>query len=364
MTFIFDSHSFKSQDMIKNILIPILALLPIIGFSQFTYEYNGDSVIVGHLGEDVEFDLDVTNLDENNVQNIKWRIVSNDMPNPAWNDYVCDILCYDAEKRSNVFPMNADTIFPIIHHISMNEVHGMGWSELCFFDPNDSANTIECRTLTAYSTPMLLEDTIPVQGEDVVVVTGTAYNDNNGSFSEHDDYSIIDGKKYQFLVLDGDIYFYQDGTFVPYDGVVEYEIDGVTYYIVDGVAFTKDGNDYTSAGDFETEDDYIIIDGDTFEMFGSMWVPLGTDEIALRSEYLKQNSPNPFSGFTLVEYAIDGNQATLQIRDLTGKLVRQEVLTTTQGRVEIGADLESGLYFYSLLSDGQVVDTKRMQVID
>lgn len=137
--------------MMRKIYAFILALLPIVASAQFSFEYADDSSKVDELGSDVAFDLVVKNLDPVNAKDVRWRIVSNDFVSTDWKDYVCDYVCYTPVVRSNDITLLPDTSFPIIHHIRMKTEHGTGTSTLCFFDVNDSANTIQCRTLTAIS---------------------------------------------------------------------------------------------------------------------------------------------------------------------------------------------------------------------
>jgi len=74
-----------------------------------------------------------------------------------------------------------------------------------------------------------------------------------------------------------------------------------------------------------------------------------------------QNAPNPFQSFTIVKYDLRGNQGTIIVTDAAGRQVSEYALNTSEGQVQIGDDLSSGLYFYSLMVDGRVVTTKRLQ---
>ncbi len=355
----------------KQLYIFLFALMPVLANAQsFTYEYNDDSSKIAHLGKDMEFDLNVTNLDANNPLDIRWRIVDIDFVSNDWKDYVCDEICYTPNKRFNDFTLSADTVFPIIHHISMNDLHGIGTSTLCFFDKDDSANTVQCLTLTAISTPMIVADTLTVAGTAFEVIEGVVYSVNGTTYTEHTDYQIIDGMRYQMMVIDGTVYYYdyEEGEFVEYTDEEEIEIQGTTYIIIDGVAFTKSGNVYTSEGEYGTAKvdgaDVIIIGTDTFEMFDGAYVPLGYESYVESTQFLAQNAPNPFSGQTMVKYSFTGSNGVINIHDLTGKMVQSIQLKNNKGSVQIGSDLQAGLYFYSLSSDGGVIDTKRMQILD
>jgi len=81
---------------------------------------------------------------------------------------------------------------------------------------------------------------------------------------------------------------------------------------------------------------------------------------------LGQNKPNPFSIATDIEVSVPGTVQTafLYVYDLQGKKV-QQVDITARGKqtVKVDAtDLAEGMYLYSLIADGKVVETRRMIV--
>ena len=79
---------------------------------------------------------------------------------------------------------------------------------------------------------------------------------------------------------------------------------------------------------------------------------------------LFQNQPNPFSSETQIRYQLPETvaKATLYIYDMQGKQIKAvDVAERGMSSVTIsGGDLAAGMYFYSLIADGQEVDTKRM----
>ena len=82
---------------------------------------------------------------------------------------------------------------------------------------------------------------------------------------------------------------------------------------------------------------------------------------------LGQNLPNPANGTTSVNYSLDNAaQVALNLYDINGKLVRNLVQGTEGAgshRVEINtADLQEGVYFYTLTTD-KMTATKRMTVV-
>ncbi len=83
---------------------------------------------------------------------------------------------------------------------------------------------------------------------------------------------------------------------------------------------------------------------------------------------LEQNIPNPFGDATQIDYVIpkDAKQATMLFHDQNGKVVYQTSLAPdANGSINIDAEeLKSGFYTYSLIIDGQVIETKKMQKVN
>lgn len=79
---------------------------------------------------------------------------------------------------------------------------------------------------------------------------------------------------------------------------------------------------------------------------------------------LYQNVPNPFNELTIINYYIDNNSksASLNLYDLNGKIIKSvpiEILG--KGEITINAgELKPGVYVYTLIVDGSLVDTKQM----
>ena len=81
---------------------------------------------------------------------------------------------------------------------------------------------------------------------------------------------------------------------------------------------------------------------------------------------LGQNKPNPFGTSTEIEVSVPESvqSAFVYVYDLQGKKV-QQVNLTARGRQTVqlnAADLTDGMYLYSLIADGKVVETRRMIV--
>ncbi|MBW8049724.1 MAG: T9SS type A sorting domain-containing protein [Cytophagales bacterium] len=78
---------------------------------------------------------------------------------------------------------------------------------------------------------------------------------------------------------------------------------------------------------------------------------------------LNQNDPNPFKESTIIRYFIPDNvnNAQLMIYDLTGKFIKEVPIEKGFGSIEVFAsDLSSGIYSYSIVADGEVIDKKKM----
>ena len=78
---------------------------------------------------------------------------------------------------------------------------------------------------------------------------------------------------------------------------------------------------------------------------------------------LIQNSPNPFSSQTQIRFTLPDNtrNAYIYIFDMTGKMQKQIAVNSSMESVTInGYELSAGIYLYTLVVNGQEVDTKRM----
>ena len=84
----------------------------------------------------------------------------------------------------------------------------------------------------------------------------------------------------------------------------------------------------------------------------------------LRPAELMQNFPNPFDQETKINYYLPEGvqQASMLVFDMNGRQLRAyDIEVGGEGSLVIsGAELEAGMYFYSLVADGEEVATKRM----
>lgn len=90
-------------------------------------------------------------------------------------------------------------------------------------------------------------------------------------------------------------------------------------------------------------------------------------ELEGRQASLKQNTPNPFSSRTLVEYYLptDTKKAAIQVYDSNGQQIYTKSISGTgKGNIEIEAGtIPVGTYNYSLVINGEVIDTRQMVIV-
>ncbi len=87
------------------------------------------------------------------------------------------------------------------------------------------------------------------------------------------------------------------------------------------------------------------------------------DDVTSASAKLYQNTPNPFTERTEIRFSLsdDARNAYIYIFDMTGKMLRQIPVDSSMQSVTVnGYELSAGIYLYSLVVNGQEIDTKRM----
>ena len=80
---------------------------------------------------------------------------------------------------------------------------------------------------------------------------------------------------------------------------------------------------------------------------------------------LYQNTPNPFKEQTVIRFLLadDTSDASICIFDMTGKTLKKLPISSGMDSVSIGGhELGEGMYLYSLIVNGRVIDTKRMVI--
>ena len=98
---------------------------------------------------------------------------------------------------------------------------------------------------------------------------------------------------------------------------------------------------------------------------GSNETTISVELASINNIILYQNEPNPFDGSTVIRYFIPENmqiEAYMVFYDSYGNEIKKvEVKETGAGKIEANAqNLAAGIYSYSLIVNGKVVDTKKM----
>ena len=107
-----------------------------------------------------------------------------------------------------------------------------------------------------------------------------------------------------------------------------------------------------------------VLKGQTSE--GAAGKTRSTTEIqgSLKSQNkLYQNTPNPFKEQTVIRFSLadDVQNAAICIFDMTGKTIKKLPVSSGMESVSIGGyELGEGMFLYSLVVNGQEIDTKRM----
>lgn len=74
--------------------------------------------------------------------------------------------------------------------------------------------------------------------------------------------------------------------------------------------------------------------------------------------------PNPFNDILTFEYQLAKSQATLEVYNLVGQLVETQFIDNRKGKLQVGAALNTGIYFVRIIQDGQVSTTQKIVKVD
>ncbi|OJV55327.1 MAG: hypothetical protein BGO31_20555 [Bacteroidetes bacterium 43-16] len=88
--------------------------------------------------------------------------------------------------------------------------------------------------------------------------------------------------------------------------------------------------------------------------------------ISKTTSILYQNAPNPFSEATVIRFKVapEVSRSFICIYDLNGRQVQKLDIQNGASSISVHAQsLQPGTYLYSLFTDGQLVDTKKMVVL-
>ncbi len=85
--------------------------------------------------------------------------------------------------------------------------------------------------------------------------------------------------------------------------------------------------------------------------------------IVAKGNVLYQNSPNPFNGQTLIRFQLaeNVNNAAICIFDMQGKMLKNFPISSGNDSITVNSyELGQGMFLYSLIVNGQEIDTKKM----
>lgn len=89
----------------------------------------------------------------------------------------------------------------------------------------------------------------------------------------------------------------------------------------------------------------------------------GVDGSSISQNKLYQNTPNPFKETTTIRFtlAADTRDAYICIFDMAGKPVKKLPISSGTDSISFGGyEIGEGMFLYSLIVNGQEIDTKRM----
>ena len=95
----------------------------------------------------------------------------------------------------------------------------------------------------------------------------------------------------------------------------------------------------------------------------SMRSATSIETTSLAGNVLYQNSPNPFKETTTIRFSLasDAKDAAICIFDMQGKMLQKRSVSVNETNLNLnGYELGAGMYLYTLIVNGQEVDTKRM----
>jgi len=70
--------------------------------------------------------------------------------------------------------------------------------------------------------------------------------------------------------------------------------------------------------------------------------------------------PNPFAENITIDYELESGNAILEIFNVVGQQMETKVLDDKKGLVQIGNNLNPGVYFVRIVQDGKVSTTQRI----
>lgn len=74
--------------------------------------------------------------------------------------------------------------------------------------------------------------------------------------------------------------------------------------------------------------------------------------------------PNPFAENITIDYELKSNNAILEVFNIVGQQMETKVLNDKKGLIQIGDNLDAGVYFVRIVQDGKVSATQRIIKVD
>lgn len=118
-----------------------------------------------------------------------------------------------------------------------------------------------------------------------------------------------------------------------------------------------------SIQELKQELDEIRAYSDTGNKTRSAGYETSSENTLFHDNILYQNTPNPFQGKTTIRYKLtdDIQNANITIFDMSGKMLKKFPISSGEGCVSVYSnELCEGMFLYSLIVNGQEVDTKKM----
>ena len=112
----------------------------------------------------------------------------------------------------------------------------------------------------------------------------------------------------------------------------------------------------------ELNDEILVLKGQT-EGAAKARSTTSIQNITSSQNRLYQNTPNPFKEQTIIRFKLanDVQNAAICIFDMTGKTLKKIPISSGMESVSVGGyELGEGMFLYSLVVNGQEIDTKRM----
>lgn len=111
------------------------------------------------------------------------------------------------------------------------------------------------------------------------------------------------------------------------------------------------------------EEAIITLRKDVEELKANVLINKGIDKDKPNNCFLTQNQPNPFQNSTSVQYKIQCRHKTASVivADVYGNKMTEYSLKDNEGQLEISSKgWKQGIYYYTLIADNKIVETKIM----